>query len=157
LWIKRTARGGGCMADDPVMTIDYAKEISSGIGRILVISLVTAIMLRLSNRISIRKNITYKTAYLASLVTNTILFSMSLFITTVFVMQNLKPVYAYIPAWIISVPLNGLVYQHMIKDESGSSIRFKQGFILSLVLNGIIFAFIMLIVGILLIAGLLLK
>jgi hypothetical protein len=141
------------MVDNGPQVIDVAKTIPAELGSVIVASLLTAIFLRLSNRLTIRTTIPFKTAYLSSLATNTITFFISLMLGIVFVPEMWNRKLMYIPAMVVAVPICAMVYQRTIKDLAGSPISHKDAMFLSVVLFGISLGFAALLVGMLFAIG----
>ena len=141
------------MSDNSVLNIDIGQEVV----KILVTSLLTAVVLRLANRMTIRTKIRYGTAYLISLVTNALLWGINTAFGYILVSLNLKAVYALLPALLLSIPMNALVYQRMINDEEDAAIGYKSAIVLSSAFVGIVLGLTLLLVGVIVAGGLLMK
>jgi hypothetical protein len=133
--------------------IDISKELPLAFGRILIGSLLAAIFLRLADRISIRSELPYKTAYYSCLATSTILFFVSLAGAAIFIALGWSQSLVIFPAMILSVPINALIFQRMVKEKDGGFISHRKAMILSLAFYGVILALALILVGSLLAIG----
>jgi len=124
------------MSDNTVQSQDSSMFITNAIGRLLVTSLLTALILKLANRMTIRANINFKTAYIVSLATNAISLGISTLISLIF--TNIEQLPMFIVTMVLVIPIQAVVYQRMIHHNDGSNISVKSSYILSSSLVGIV-------------------